>query len=116
MLHTLAKDIYNRKQNFPVFRGDRSQYPKSAASVCWKCNEFFNDNDEQTSSDLGHCHYSGQLLGWAHEKCNRARRNVNFTPVVGQNIQNYDLHNICLALQTCEPTTTVSVIPSTDKK
>ena len=36
--------------------------------------------------------------------------------MVGQNIQNYDLHHICLALQSCEPNTTVSVIPSTDEK
>ena len=116
MLHTLAKDIYKRKRAFPFFRGDRSQYPKSAASECWICNEAFDDNDEQSSIDLDHCHYSGQFLGWAHEKCNRARRNVNFTPVVGHNIQNYDFHHICLALQSCEPTTTVSVIPSTDEK
>ena len=116
MLHTLAKDIYKRKRAFPFFRGDRSQYPKSAASECWICNEAFDDNDEQSSIDLDHCHYSGQFLGWAHEKCNRARRNVNFTPVVSHNIQNYDLHHICLALQSCEPTTTVSVIPSTDEK
>ena len=116
MLHTLAKDIYKRKRAFPFFRGDRSQYLKSAASECWICNEAFDDIDEQSSIDLDHCHYSGQFLGWAHEKCNRARRNVNFTPVVGHNIQNYVLHHICLALQSCEPTTSVSVTPSTDEK
>ena len=108
MLHTLAKDIYKRKRAFPFFRGDRSQYPKSA--------DAFDNNDEQSSIDLDHCHYSSQFVGWAHEKCNRARRYVNFTPVVGHNIQNYDLHHICLALQSFEPTTTVSVIPSTDEK
>ena len=36
--------------------------------------------------------------------------------MVGHNIQNFDLHHICLALQPCEPTTTVCVIPSTDEK
>ena len=36
--------------------------------------------------------------------------------VVGQNIQNYDLHHNCLALKSFEPTTTVSVIRSTDEK
>ena len=116
MLRTLAKDIYKRKEAFLFFRGDRSQYSKIAASECWMCNEPFEDNDEQSSIDLDHCHYSGQFLGWAHYKCNRARKNVNFTPVVGHNMQNYDLHHICLALQSCEPTTTVNVIPSTDEK
>ena len=54
-------------------------------------------------------------MGWAHEKCNRAKRYVNFTPVVGHNIQNYDLHHICLALNDCESTTTMKVILSTDE-
>ena len=115
MLRTLAKDIYKHQRAFLFLRGDNSQHPKSAASECWICNEPFDDNDEQSSIHLDHCHYSGQF-DWAHEKCNRARTNVNFTPVVGHNIQNYDLHHICLALQSCEPTTTVSVIPSTDQK
>ena len=110
MLHSLAKDIYKRKRVFPFVISDRSQYPKIAASECWICNEPFDANDEQSSFDLDHCHYSGQFFGWAHEKGNRARRNVNFTPVVGHKIQNYDLHHISLALQYCEPTTTVSVI------
>ena len=55
-------------------------------------------------------------MGWALEKSKLARRTVNFTPVIGHNIQNYDLHHICLALHECEPTSTMSVIPSTDEK
>ena len=90
MFHALAKDIYKRKRAFPFFRDDRSQYPKSEANECLIFNEPFDDNDEQSSIDLDHCHYSGQFLGCAHEKCNRAQRNVNFTPVMGHNIQNYD--------------------------
>ena len=116
MLHTLAKDIYRRKRAFPFFRRDHIQYPKCAASKCWIRNKFFDNNDEQSSIDLDHCHYGGQFLGWAHEKCNRARRNVNFASVLGHNIQNCDLHHICLALKSCEPTTTVFVFPSTDEK
>ena len=60
--------------------------------------------------------FSGKFLGWAHEKCNLARRTVNFTPVIEHNIQNYDRHHISLALHECEPTSTMSVIPSTDEK
>ena len=52
---------------------------------------------------------------WAHEKSNLARQNVNFTLAIGHNIQNYDLHPICLALHECEPTSTLSVTPSTDE-
>ena len=116
MLHTLAKDIYKRKRAFRFFRGDRSQYPKSPASKCWICNDSFDDNEKQSSNDLGHCHYSGQFCGWAREKCNRTQRNVIFTPVVAHKKQNSDLHHTCLALQSCEPTTTLILIPSTGEK
>ena len=61
MLHTLAKDIYKRKCAFPFFRGDRNQYPKSAARKCWIYNEPFENNDEQSLIDLDLCHYSGQF-------------------------------------------------------
>ena len=50
------------------------------------------------------------------KKSNRARRYVNFTPLVGHNIQNCDLYHICLALNNCDSTTTLKVIPSTDEK
>ena len=51
----------------------------------------------------------------AHKKCNRSRRNFNFFSDEGLNLQSYDLHHICLALKTCEPTTIISVIPSTEE-
>ena len=116
MLHTLAQDIYKPKWVFPFFRGDRSQSSKSAASRCWIYNKPFDDNDEQSSIDLDHCHYSGQFSGWVHEKSNKARRNDKFTPLVGHNIQHCDLHHICKALPSCKSRTTVSWIQSTDEK
>ena len=80
------------------------------------CEKPFSEaEDQENSIDLDHCHYTGKFLGWSHE-CNRARKNINFFPDVGHNIQNYDLHHICLALNNCEPTTTISVITATDKK
>ena len=44
------------------------------------------------------------------------RRTINFTPVIGHNIANYDLHHVCLAFREIEPSTTISVISSTDEK
>ena len=75
-----------------------------------------NDFDEIDEKDFDHCQYSGELLGWARPQCNRLRRTSKFIHVIGHNIQNYDLHHICLALQECEPSTTISVIPATDEK
>ena len=107
----------NAKKQFPFFNGNCRNLDKNSATHCWICEEPFDiELDPEESIDLDHCHFSSQFLGWAHEKCNRARRYVNFRPVVGHNIQNYDLHHICLALNNCESTTTIKVIPSTDEK
>ena len=113
MIHKLAKDIHEQKRKHPFFRGDRSSLHKDASKQCWICENEFSETDEK---DLDHCQNSGGFLGWAHPQCNRARRNSNFIPVIGHNIQNYDLHHICLSLQKCEPTTTINVIPATDEK
>ena len=95
MLPSLARDIYERKKQFPFYNGNRRSFDKKSATHCWICEEPFDSElDPQESIDLDHCHFSGQFLGWAHEKCNRARRYVIFTPVVGHNIQNYDTSNL----------------------
>ena len=115
--HKFARDIHKQKRKYPFFKGDRRRFDKSQATQCWICEKPFSEvEDQENSIDLDHCHYSGKLLGWAHEKCNRARRNINFIPGLGHNIQSYDLHHICLALNNFETTTTISVIPATDKK
>ena len=116
-LHDLARDIHKQKNKQPFYRDNRNLLNKSQSKKCWICENDFNVKDGPESTiDLDHCHFSGKFLGWAHEKCNRARRYVNFIPVVGHNIQNYNLHHICLAINKCEPTTTVQVIPATDEK
>ena len=117
MLHKLAADIYQHKRKHPLFKGDGRNLGKSKATHCWIWEKSFSEaEDLENTIDLYHCHYSGKFLGWAQAKCNRSRRIINFTPVVVHNIQNYDLHHICLALNNCEPTTAISVMPSTDEK
>ena len=112
VLHKLANDIHKQKQKHPYFRGDRSKLGKTESVACWICETDFDENDEK---ELDHCHYSGEFMGWAHPQCHRLRRTSKFIPVIGHNIQNYDLHHICLALQESEPSTTISVIPATDE-
>ena len=114
LLHQLAKDIYGKKRRYPFYKGDRNVLREDDAKSCWICQTDFTPEDDK--KDLDHCHYSGKFLGWAHPKCNRARRNSRFISVVGHNIQNYDLHHLCLALQECHPSTTISVIPASDEK
>ena len=97
MLHSLARDIHKRKKQFPFYNRNCRNMDKNSTTHCWICEEPFDSElDPEESIDLDHCHFSGQFLGWAHGKCNRARLYVNFKPVVGHSIQNYDLHHICL--------------------
>ena len=65
----------------------------------WICQEHFSESEEKC---LDHCHPSGKFLGWTHDKCNLTRRNINYSPVVGHNLQNYNMHHICLALNECD--------------
>ena len=110
-LHQLARKIYEEKRRVPQFQ-KKSLNTDNTSTCCICCIHFTNEHEKC----LDHCHFSGKLLGWTHEKCNLARRTVNFTPVIGHNIKNYDLHHICLGLHECKPTSTMSVITSTDKK
>ena len=56
------------------------------------------------------------MFEWAPPQRKKARINSNFIPVIGHNIQTYDLHLICLSLQQCEPTKTIKVMQSADEK
>ena len=64
-------------------------------------------------SDL--CQHRRVFLGFVHEMCIWTTRTINFTPVIGHNIANYDVHHVCLALREIVPSTK-SVLPSTDEK
>ena len=94
-LHLLARNVYIYKRKVPHYLGDRSQLCKEETLTCWICQENFSESKEKF---LEHCHSSGKTLGWTHDECNLARRNINYIPVVGHNLQNYDMHHICLVL------------------
>ena len=54
------------------------------------------------------------MLGCAHRKENLARRNINYIPVIGNNLLNYDMHHVCLCLDEKDWRSKIQVIPSTD--
>ena len=105
------RDIWS-KATVSSFPWNQESLNKKNTSTCWICCIHFTNEHENC---LFHCLFSGKCPGWSHEKCNLAKPTVIFTPVIWHNIQNYDLHHICLALHECEPTSTMSLIPSTDK-
>lgn len=110
-LEKLAKDTYVAKRAFPMFVGT-PEITKENATDCWICEVAMPLNDRV----LDHCHFTGQFLGWAHNKCNLARRNYNFIPVVAHNLKGYDLHHVFLAFTELSPEHKISVIPATDEK
>ena len=111
-LHEMSRKVYYAKRRFPIYLGQQVS-KRSSIVDCWICEEPFGPEDTKV---LDHCHHRGDFLGFAHEKCNWIRRTINFTPVIGHNIANYDLHHVCLALREIEPSTTIRFIPSTDEK
>ena len=113
-LEELAHRIYADKQRRPTFTG-QAPISKEDVSDCWICGEKLTD-DVKNPTVLDHCHFTGEFLGWAHNKCNLSRRKTNFTPVFAHNLSNYDLHHVILALQNADPRSIISVVPNTEEK
>ncbi len=109
-LENLAREVYEKKRRFPEFVG---VVPNEIPNVCWICEEPFELNE---ISVIDHCHYTGNFLGKAHQKCNVNRRTINFIPVLAHNAMGYDIHYVLKALKDRNPKNTISVIPSTDEK
>ena len=81
-LQKLAKDIFEMKQLHRNYTGS----PQFPSDQCWICEK----NLAESETVLDHCHASGMLLGFAHSKCNLKRRTVNYIPIFGHNLSNYD--------------------------
>ena len=87
---------HTSKTNLPTkklltnYIGNRSILKQDETTSCWLCLAEFVEGETKC---LDHCHYSDEFLRWAHSKFNLGRRKVRYTPVVGHNIQNYDLHH-----------------------
>ena len=93
-LHEMAGEVYYAKRRFPAYLGQQVSN-RSSTVECWICGEPFGPEDTKV---LDHCYHHGDFLGFAHEKCNCIRRTIIFTPLIGLNFANYDLHHVCLAL------------------
>ena len=113
-LEQIARDIYDVKQQHENFSGEPT-ITKDQASLCWICETELNTSS-QDPTVLDHCHFTGKFLGWAHAQCNLKGKTLNFTPLFAQNLANYDLHHVVLALQSLNNKNTISFVPSTSEK
>ena len=89
-LELLARQIYVEKRKYYIFIGITDQ-EREDATICWICENDFSDNDQAV---LDHCHYTYNILGWAHNECNVNRKTTNYITVVAHNLPNYGLHFI----------------------
>ncbi|MCP4458319.1 MAG: hypothetical protein GY816_09905, partial [Cytophagales bacterium] len=64
-------------------------------SDCHICSKPLDENKH-----LDHCHYTGKVLGYAHEVCNLQRKTPKKLPIIFHNFKGYDCH--LLIKKLCE--------------
>ena len=75
---------------------ERQQLLSTENLICCLCQEHVSHKKEMV---IQHCHYSGQVYGIAHFRCNLKIRRPNFLPVFFHNLARYDAHHIFKNLQ-----------------
>ena len=87
-------------------------------NICHQCNEKIEDNPVKN-----HCHYSGKMLGYAHNECNLQYKfkkdnahNDYLIYIFGHNSQNFDQSFLMRALQNLECRIPFSCLPKNSNK
>ena len=76
------KELVMTKEDYEDFKN---------SATCWICDNDYVDNDVKVRD---HCHITGKYRGSAHRDCS-INLNLNHeTPIVFQNLKNYDSHRI----------------------
>ena len=113
---TLYKKVIDEKFNKPIERNpDLSKFD---INICHLCNEKIEDNPVKN-----HCHYSGKMLGYAHNECNLQyefkKDNVHndyLINIFGHNCQNFDQSFLIRALQNLDNKIPFSCLPRNSNK
>ena len=110
-LHEMAREVYYAKRRFPVYLGQ--QVPNRSSTVVLDFWTTFRTRRYKSVGPLPPPRGFPWFCTW---EVLLDKTTINFTPIISHNIAKYDLHHVCLALRKNEPSTTISVIPSTDEK
>ena len=85
-----------RKLSSVMSWSERQQLLSTENPICCLWWEHVSHKKELV---IHHCHYSGQVYGIAHSRCNLKARRSNFLPVFFHNLPRYDAHHIFKNLQ-----------------
>ena len=87
-------------------------------NICYLCNEKIEDNRVRN-----HCHFSGKMLGYAHNECNLQYKfkkdnvhNDYLINIFGHNSQNFDQSFLIRALQNLDNKIPFSCLPRNSNK
>ena len=108
--------IIDEKFNKPIERNpDLSKFD---INTCHLCNEKIINNPVKN-----HCHYSGKMLGYAHDECNLQYKfkkdtvhNDYLINIFAHNSQNFDQSFLIRALQNLDCRITFSCLPRNSNK
>ena len=114
LTHKIYRRYYSNPK--PLKLTPQEQKDFQLAKACHICEQDLNI-DKETGQILkvrGHCHFTGEYRGAAHNQCNFKCRKPLILPVIFHNLQNYDSH--LFIKQLSKISGDLSCIPSTEEK
>ena len=111
-------EIIDEKFNKPIEKEKNPDLSKFDINICHLCNEEIIDNPVKN-----HCHYSGLILGYAHNECNLQYKfkkdtvhNDYLINIFGHNSQNFDQSFLIRGLQNLDCRIPFSCLPRNSNK
>lgn len=101
-----VKGLFNTYIEMNLTREEQLQF--DTAEICYLCEQDFSD---EVIKCRDHCHFTGNFLGAACQKCNLDRRRQNILRIFMHNGSKYDFHFIVKALTDKPGLKYVNVLP-----
>ena len=83
---------YEKKKMIPLTTEEKIYHNKQ--KICYICKKEFNNNDKKNYKVRGHCHYTSQYRGAAHNICNLRYKVPKEISILFHNGSIYDYHFI----------------------
>jgi len=91
-----AHDIEQHLKNIkPLELSIQEENAFLLSEKCCICDQFFIEKDQKARH---HDHTSGKFIGASHMNCNLQCQQVNFIPVMFNNLKKFDAHLLCQSI------------------